>query len=68
MNEYIVTVSYWPIVIGKEKTIRIRSKKTASEVYDIILKKEEEENPYYEVVLSIQTLEEYLSDIQILEV
>lgn len=68
MNEYIVVVNYWPMPMGKRKMIRIKSEKTSKEVYDIILKKEEEENPHYEVIPSVETVEEFLSKIQVLEV
>lgn len=67
VSEYIVTVSYFPIVVGKNEIFKISTELTKEEIYHKILKEKELENEFYEVDVLVETIEEYLKDIPTIE-
>lgn len=68
MNKFIVTVEFFPFVMGKNKRFKVETNLIREEVSSIITKKETEENEYYEVYVLVETIDEYLADIKILDI
>lgn len=69
MNEYIVQVDYFPMVHGKDKLFRIKTDMSKDEVEAKIREKEEKENPYFDkIYVTIETIDEYLSDIELVDI
>lgn len=66
LTEYIVKVNYYPIVVGKNELFKVRTTLSKDELHDKILK--QLDNEYYEIYVLIETIEEYLKDIEILEI
>lgn len=68
MNKFIVTVEYFPLVMGKDKRFKVDTELSKKEVEELITKKELEHNEYYEVYVIVETIEEYLADIEIVDI
>lgn len=68
MNKYIVTVEYWPIVLGKNEIFKVETELTKEEVENKVLKEREEGNNGFEVYVNVETIDEYLSDIETEEI
>lgn len=69
MNDFIVSIDFYPMVFGKNKTFRVVTELSKEEVDEIISKKARKENPYFDsIFVCVETVEEYLSDIKIEEI
>lgn len=67
MNDFMVSVSYFPMVFGKDSVTRIKTDKSKEEVKSIILKREESKNMHFEVSVVVETVDEYLAEFEIVE-
>lgn len=63
MYEFIVSVKYFPIVFGKEKTYRITTELSREELCEKIREIEEKRNENYTVYVYVDTVEEYINTI-----
>lgn len=68
MREYIVAVDYYPIVIDKSELFKVKTTMNKEELHDKILKQKESENEHYEVHVTVITVDEYLKNIDTLEI
>ena len=68
MNKFIVTVEFFPFVMGKNKRFKVETKLTKKDVCNIITERETKENEYYEVYVVVETIDEYLADIEVFDV
>lgn len=65
---YIVSVSYFPMVFGKDEVFKLKTTMSKEEIYSKVLKKKESENEHFEVTVLVETVEEYLEDIEYKEI
>lgn len=69
MNDFIVTVSYLPMVYRKDKVFRVKTELSKKETKSKIEETEWEKNPLFDrIYVLVETLEEYLEDIEIREI
>lgn len=68
MNNFIITVEYFPFVMGKNKRFKVNTRLSKKEVEDLLMKKEVKDNEYYEVYVIVETMEEYLADIKTVDI
>ena len=68
MNDYIVTVNYFPLIWGKDKVFRVKTKLSKDDIYNKIKSEELDENLGFDIYVDVETIDEYLEDIEIKEI
>lgn len=67
MNDFIVTISYFPKIWGKDKTFRVKTGMSKRNLYNKIRGEELKKNEGFDISVAVETIDEYLKDFEVKE-